>query len=375
MILEEIYNFSSYLIPFLFLITVVVFFHELGHFYIARLCNVKVDVFSIGFGKEIIGWNDKKGTRWKISWIPLGGYVKFFGDANMSSLPTDKNFKNISDKEKKMLFYLKPLYQRFAIVAAGPLANFILAIFIFSLTLMIYGKTILQPKVSLVEENSPAEISGVLTDDLITHIDNQKIQNINDVIRIVSMNANKKLSFIILRDGNEVELFVTPEVRTVDDQFGNKVERGLIGVQLVPHGEVELKKYNFSESIYFSTLQTYDFLSQTLKYLYKMITGSESTNQLGGPIKIAQISGQVADIGFFPLLNLIAYISISIGMINLFPIPVLDGGHLLFYIFEFFRGKPLSLKTQEFLFKIGFSALIFLMVYVTFNDLKNIGIF
>ena len=142
MILEEIYNFSSYLIPFLFLITVVVFFHELGHFYIARLCNVKVDVFSIGFGKEIIGWNDKKGTRWKISWIPLGGYVKFFGDANMSSLPTDKNFKNISDKEKKMLFYLKPLYQRFAIVAAGPLANFILAIFIFSITLMIYRKTI-----------------------------------------------------------------------------------------------------------------------------------------------------------------------------------------------------------------------------------------
>ena len=367
----------NYLIPFLILITIVVFIHEYGHYYFAKKYGVGVTDFSIGFGKEIFGWNDKSGTRWKICWIPLGGYVKFFGDRNVFSQSEQQELINQYNKEdQKKLFILKPLYQRSIIVAAGPLANFVLAIIIFAIINMFVGKDFTPAVIAEVQKDSPAFVAGLKKNDKIISIDNKKVQSIFEVSTFINLSTSERIEFIVLRNDQEVSLLVKPNLVKGKDSLGNSVNKKMIGIRLSAlNNEFQKQPLGPSKAIYYSIKEVWFVISTTLSYLGKMITGSADSSQLGGPIRIAKITGQVAEYGIIPFCSIMAYISISLGLINLFPIPMLDGGHLMFYFFEKIFGRPLSQKTQEGFFRIGLFLLISLMLFATFNDLKEIGLF
>ncbi len=367
----------NYLIPFLILITIVVFIHEYGHYYFAKKYGVGVTDFSIGFGREIFGWNDKSGTRWKICWIPLGGYVKFFGDRNVFSQAEQQQIINQYDEEdRKKLFILKPLYQRAIIVAAGPLANFILAIVIFSLINMFVGKDMTPAIIDEVQKDSPAQIAGFKKNDKIISIENKKIESILEVSTLINLSTSESIKFLILRNNQEIPLFVKPDLVDGKDALGNSVKKRMIGIKLSPLGnEFQKQPLGPSKAIYYSLKEVWFVSSTSLNYLVKMISGSADTSQLGGPIRIAKITGQVSEYGIVPFFSIMAYISISLGLINLFPIPMLDGGHLMFYFFEKVLGRPLKQKTQEGFFRIGLFLLFSLMFFVTFNDLKDLGLF
>ena len=364
----------QYILSFVILISVVVFVHEYGHYYFAKKYKVGVTDFSIGFGKELFGFNDKDGTRWKICAIPLGGYVKFFGDSNSASQPV--SLSKIDDKDHSKLLTTKPLYQRAIIVSAGPIANFILAIFIFSLIFMTVGKDITVPIITEVQQNSPASKAGLKSNDQITFIDEKKIESINDVALYITTSKSDRVKVEVLRNQRPLSFIIEPEKKITKDNFGNNIERKLIGIKIAPlKGKMEREKLGPSKAIFLSIKETYNTISMTLSYLGKMIVGKESADQLGGPIKIAQISGKVAEHGLIPFLSIMAYISISLGLINLFPIPLLDGGHLFFYLIEFLRGKPLSENVQIYFYKFGMAVLFTLMFFATFNDLKSLGLF
>ena len=367
----------NYLIPFLVLITVVVFVHEYGHYYYAKKYGVGITDFSIGFGREIFGWKDKSGTRWKICWIPLGGYVKFFGDRNVFSQAEQQQIINQYDEEdRKKLFILKPLYQRAIIVAAGPLANFILAIVIFSLINMFVGKDMTPAIIDEVQKDSPAQIAGFKKNDKIISIENKKIESILEVSTLINLSTSESIKFLILRNDQEIPLFVKPDLVDGKDALGNSVKKRMIGIKLSPLGnEFQKQPLGPSKAIYYSLKEVWFVSSTSLNYLVKMISGSADTSQLGGPIRIAKITGQVSEYGIVPFFSIMAYISISLGLINLFPIPMLDGGHLMFYFFEKVLGRPLKQKTQEGFFRIGLFLLFSLMFFVTFNDLKDLGLF
>ena len=339
----------NYLIPLIILITVVVFIHEYGHYYIAKKYGVGVTDFSIGFGKEIFGWNDKSGTRWKICWIPLGGYVKFFGDRNVFSQSEQAEvLKKYNKEDQKKLFILKPLYQRSLIVAAGPIANFVLAVLIFIFIYMFVGKDMTPAIVYEVQKDSPAYISGV----------------------------KKSIEFSILRNDQELIFYIKPDLVESEDPLGNKIKKRMIGIKLAPlNNEFNNVKLGPTKAIFYSVKEVWFVSTTSLKYIGSMITGSGDSSQLGGPIRIAKITGQVAEYGIIPFLSVMAYISISLGLINLFPIPMLDGGHLMFYFFEKLLGRPLQQKTQEGFFRIGLFLLFSLMFFATFNDLKDLGLF
>jgi len=363
----------SYILPFLFVLTLVVFFHELGHFIVARWCKVDVKVFSIGFGREIFGFDDKKGTRWRLSWIPLGGYVKFAGDENAASAPDANAIKNMSEEERAGNFHAKTLAQRAAVVVAGPVANFLLAIAIFAFMFTFIGQRHTLPFVDAVTENSAASDAGFKEGDLVLSIDGEPIESFGEMQRIVSISADQELTIFVKRKGTEIELKATPRKQETTDVFGNSIRRGLLGIRRSASPEDwVLKKYDPLTSVWMGTKETYFVISRTLSYLYDVITGREKADQLGGPIRIAQISGQVATAGFFALLNLGAILSVSIGLINLFPVPMLDGGHLLFYGIEAIRGRPLSEKSQEIGFRIGLALVLMLMIFATWNDLKHL---
>ena len=333
----------TFIIPFLVLITVVVFIHEYGHYYFARLYGVGITDFSIGFGKEIYGFNDKFGTRWKFCAIPLGGYVKFFGDRNVFSQAEQKELlKKYNKNDQQKLFVTKPLYQRSLIVAAGPIANFILAILIFSFIYMFVGKDFTPAQIQEVQKESPAETAGLKKKDLILSINKNKVQSILDVSTYINSSSKEIIDIKILRKNNELLFQVTPKKIKGKDSLGNTANKKIIGIKLAP---------------------------------LNMFKGTGDTTQLGGPIKIAKITGQVAQHGFVAFLSIMAYISISLGFINLFPIPMLDGGHLMFYAFEKILGRPLKQKTQEGFFRIGLFLLFSLMFFTTVNDLKDIGLF
>ena len=367
----------NYLIPFLILITIVVFIHEYGHYYFAKKYGVGVTDFSIGFGREIFGWNDKSGTRWKICWIPLGGYVKFFGDRNVFSQSEQQEVINkYNEVDRNKLFILKPLYQRSLIVAAGPLANFVLAIIIFSIINMFVGKDFTPAVVNEVQVNSPAYEAGIKKNDKIISIDNNNVQSILEVSTFINTSTAKIIEFTVLRNNQEVTLYVKPNLVQSKDSLGNSVKKRMIGIKLSPlNNEFEKQRLGPAEAIYHSIKEVWFVSVTSLKYLGNMLIGSADTSQLGGPIRIAQITGQVAEHGVVPFLSIMAYISISLGLINLFPIPMLDGGHLMFYFFEKVLGRPLSQKTQEGLFRIGLFLLLSLMFFATFNDLKHLGLF
>jgi len=367
----------NYLIPFLILITVVVFIHEYGHYYFAKKYGVGVTDFSIGFGKELFGWNDKSGTRWKICLIPLGGYVKFFGDRNVFSESEQQEIiSKYNEEDRQKLFLLKPLYQRSIIVAAGPIANFALAILIFAIIYMTAGKDMTPAVIVEVQNESPAFNAGFKSKDKIISIDNKKVESILAVSTLINTSTSEEIEFIILRNDQEISLLVKPNLVDGEDSLGNYVKKRIIGIKLSPpNNEFQKEPLGPSKAIYYSLKEVWFVTTTSLNYLGKMIIGSADPSQLGGPIRIAKITGQVAEYGLVPFLSIMAYISVSLGLINLFPIPMLDGGHLMFYLFEKILGKPLSQRTQEGFFRIGLFLLISLMFFVTFNDLREIGLF
>ena len=367
----------NYIIPFLILIMIVVFIHEYGHYYFAKRYGVGVTDFSIGFGREIFGWNDKSGTRWKVCWVPLGGYVKFFGDRNVFSQTEQQEIINkYSEDDRQKLFILKPLYQRSLIVAAGPLANFFLAILIFTTINMFVGKDMTPALVDEVQKDSPAFVANMKKNDTIIYIDNKKVESILEVSTFINISTAETIEFVVLRNDQEISLLVKPNLVDGKDSLGNSVKKRMIGIRLSPfNNEYKKQPLGPTKAIYYSVKEVWFVTTTSLNYLGKMITGSADSSQLGGPIRIAKITGQVAEYGIIPFLSIMAYISISLGLINLFPIPMLDGGHLMFYLIEKILGRPLSQKIQEGFFRIGLFLLLSLMFFVTFNDLKDLGLF
>jgi regulator of sigma E protease len=364
----------GYVVPFLFVLTIVVFFHELGHFLMARLCGIKVLVFSIGFGPEIAGFNDRYGTRWKISAVPLGGYVKFFGDDNAASVPDRAAAASMSDVDRKDSFMFQPVRSRAAVVAAGPIANFVLAIAIFAAIFMTVGKQTTSARVDTVQPASAAEAAGFKPGDLVTAINGEKIDSFSDMQRIVSINAGETLSIDVDRGGAPINLKATPQLKELKDNFGNVHRLGVLGIsRSMSPGDIKTEKAGPLRAIVMGAQETWFVVDRTLAYIGGVFVGREAADQLGGPIRIAQVSGQVATAGFTALIHLTAVLSVSIGLLNLFPIPLLDGGHLLFYAIETIRGRPLSERAQEVGFRIGLAVVVMLMIFATFNDILRLA--
>jgi len=367
----------SYILPFIGLIIVVVFIHEYGHYYFAKRYGVGVTDFSIGFGPEMFGWNDKSGTRWKVCIIPLGGYVKFFGDRNVySQADNEKIIKEYSKEDQDKLFVLKPLYQRALIVFGGPLANFLLAILIFFSVYTFAGKDFTPAVINEVQKDSPAMIAGLKDNDVIASIDGNKVKSIMEVSKFIMMSTDEFIDFKIKRSSQILTLRVKPNMVEGVDNLGNKITKRMVGIKLGAYNnEVNHVKLGPAKALFYAANEVYYVSISSLKYMGSIITGNGDSSQLGGPIRIAKISGQVAEFGILPFVSLMAYISISLGLINLFPIPMLDGGHLMFYGIEKVLGHPLSQKVQEGFFRIGMFLLLSLMFFTTFNDLKDLGLF
>lgn len=452
---------------FLFVISIVVFFHELGHFGVARACGVAVETFSIGFGPAIFGWNDKKGTYWKVSWVPLGGYVKFAGDADAASTPDREKIAQMTPEERAHLFQDKPLWQRAAVVAAGPAANFVLAIAIFAATYMLMGQQMLRPVVGSVAPHSAAAAAGIKPGDRIRTIGGEQIASYSDVQSITAINAGHALTIGVLRDGKPLNLTATPRLETITDRFGNTQTVGSLGISPrlaayvgavrpgsaaqaaglkpgdtitvingmpihdfsdmqsivashagkaltltvsrggkiltlsatprmgeakdldghvrqqailgitsgISHGEVEIVRYGLFGAVGEAASQTWFVVHSTMSYLWRIVAGQADSSQLSGVVGIARVSGQVASIGFLALINLAALISVSIGLVNLFPVPILDGGHLLYYAFEAVLGRPLGARAQDVGFRVGLAVMLGLMVLATWNDLVRLNLF
>ena len=367
----------SYILPFIALIVVVVFIHEYGHYYFAKRYGVGVTDFSIGFGKEMFGWNDKSGTRWKVCVIPLGGYVKFFGDRNVySQADNDKIIKEYSKEDQDKLFVLKPLYQRALIVFGGPLANFLLAILIFFSVYTFFGKDFTPAVINEVQKDSPAMVAGLKDNDIVVSIDGNEVTSIMDVSKYIMMSTDEFINFTVNRFDQDLTFRVKPNIVEGEDNLGNKISKRMVGIKLGAYNNgVNHVKLGPTKALFYAVNEVYYVSTSSLKYIGSMLTGNGDTSQLGGPIRIAKISGQVAEFGILPFISLMAYISISLGLINLFPIPMLDGGHLMFYGIEKVLGRPLSQKTQEGFFRIGMFLLLSLMFFTTFNDLKDVGLF
>jgi len=364
----------GYIIPFLFVLTIVVFFHELGHFLVARWAGVKVLTFSLGFGPELAGFNDRHGTRWKISAIPLGGYVKFFGDESEASTPSSETLSAMTAEERAGSFHHKKVGPRAAIVAAGPIANFLLAIVIFTCLFTFFGKPSTTARVDKVEAGSAADKAGFQAGDVVTSIDGKAIGSFSEMQRIVGTRAGEQLSFTIKRGDSSLQLQGTPQQREVKDSFGNVHRLGVLGITRATNpGDTVTERVDPATALVLGVKETWFVVERTMAYIGGIFTGREAADQVGGPIRIAQISGQVATIGVAALIHLAAVLSISIGLLDLFPVPLLDGGHLLFYAVEAVRGRPLSDRAQEFGFRIGLGLVLMLMVFATYNDILHLA--
>ena len=368
----------TYIIPFLILLTIVVFIHEYGHYYFARKYGVGVTAFSVGFGKELFGWTDKNGTRWKFSAIPFGGYVKFFGDHNVfSDFNKEELRKQYSEEDQKKLLAFKPLYQRNLIAFGGPLANFILAFIIFLSVFMFSGKDFTPAMIAEVQKESPAETYGLKKNDILLNIDGNKVESLMDVPKFITLSNDDFIEFIVLRNNDEYTLKVKPNLVESTDDFGNPFEKRMVGIQIgVNNNTINHVKLGPTKAAYYSAKEIIFVSQKTLSMMWGYIQklwgkGYGDVRQLGGPIKIAQISGDVAKMGLLPFVIIIAYISISLGLFNLFPIPLLDGGHIALNTIEGIRGKEFNKGTIDTTFRIGFSIVITLMVFTTINDIYN----
>ena len=365
---SSIWTILGYIVPFLGVMTFIVFFHEFGHFIVARWCGVKIEAFSIGFGREIFGWNDKHGTRWKIAWLPLGGYVKFEGDENAASVPS----KEVRESASETSFYGKPLWQRALIVVAGPMANFLLAIAIFSATFMIVGVSVSDPVVDTVIADSAAAEAGLKPGDRFVSINGQPVKSFMDVRRIVSARAGEKLTTVIDRAGRKLTVILTPRIKEVPDGLGGKTRVGMIGVTHNVSKDAHFERKNPAEALKMGVEQTWQIVAGTMSYLKKLVAGEAKSDQVAGPIRIAQYTSVAASVSFAVLVQLAGILSVSIGLVNLFPVPMLDGGHLLYYLIEAVRGKPLGQSAQELGFKVGLALVLALMLATTFNDILHL---
>lgn len=347
----------------------------------ARLCGVRVLVFSVGFGPELFGFNDRHGTRWKFAVIPLGGYVKFYGDENAASVPDFAAASAMNETERRQSFVHQRLRNRAAIVAAGPLANFLLAVVIFAAVYVTFGKQVSAPRVDAVQPNSAAAAAGFQPGDLVLSIDGRAVQSFSDLQRIVSVNAGRTLEVVVDRGGAQVTLKATPTLREMKDSFGNVHRIGVLGIsRSVAPTDVRTEPVDPLTAIKLGIEETWFIIERTMFYVGGVIIGREAADQVGGPARIAQVAGQVWQGGFthggvgqalIALFQLAAVLSVSIGLINLFPIPLLDGGHLLFYAIEAIRGRPLSERAQEMGFRIGLAIVVMLMIFATFNDILH----
>lgn len=372
-ILKETFGVVGYLPPFLFVLTLVVFFHELGHFLVARACGVSVEIFSIGFGRELFGWNDRRGTRWRVAMIPLGGYVKFLGDDGAASTPDRDAIAAMSEAERSGAFQAKSVAARAAIVAAGPFANFLLAIVIFSALFAVGGRLDIAAKVGGLTPGGVAEIADVRQGDTIVAIAGQRVESFMDVMRIVSERAGEPTALVLDRDGRMIEKTVTPRLVEEKSRFGVQ-RRGLLGIQASRDpADRRLHRFGPLEAVGAGISETWFVVVRTGGYLVGIVTGRESIDQLGGPLRVAQISGEVAEIGFSALINLAAVLSVSIGLLNLFPVPMLDGGHLVYYAAEAVRGRPLSERAQDIGFRIGLALILMLVLVSSWNDILHLA--
>ncbi|MDF3047497.1 MAG: Zinc metalloprotease [Candidatus Midichloriaceae bacterium] len=359
----------EYFFWFLVILSIVVFIHEFGHYLFARLNGVRVEVFSIGFGKELLGINDSHGTRWKLSIIPFGGYVKMFGDSDVASSSADLKIDQMSFKDKLVSFHHKELWRKAVIVFAGPAFNYISAILIIVGMLFWYGKPATDPVVSQVAKGSPAAIAGIKPGDKILAIDEAQVITFEELRQSIALNTGTQVSLLVERGKKQINLKATPKLEKVKDAYGNEIQMPILGISATGG---KLVKLSFIESVQQGIHETFAISTGMIKGLWQIITGSRSTKELGGPIKIAQYSGQSAQHGFVSILWFIALISINLGLVNLLPLPVLDGGHLAFYAVEAITGKPASEKFKLAVTKISFALLISLMLYVTFNDITGL---
>ena len=362
---------TGWVLPILFVLTLVVFFHELGHFLVARWCGVDVDAFSIGFGSEIFGFTDSKNTRWKFCWIPLGGYVKFKDDANPASSPDNEALEQLSAEEKAGSFHLKPLWQRSLVVAAGPIASFLLGIIIFAG--IKYTSTEQGPStlVHQVLKGSAAEKAGIRKGDVITHINGEATPFFNDILRIVSLSAHDPLDLTIKRQNEQINLIITPKEAIVDNGFGKKVSVGRLGVASSEDKSTWItRNYTFPGAVSSAVQETKFIITATLGYIGKLFVGKEKLDKLSGPVGISKIINKVSELGLKSTIYIAGALSISIGLFNLFPIPMLDGGHLMFYAIEAVRGKPASEEVMEYSFRAGLALLLFIMLVATIGDIN-----
>lgn len=359
-------------LPFLFVLGLVVFIHELGHYLAGRWCGIGAVAFSVGFGPEIIGFNDSRGTRWKLSLIPLGGYVRFVGDMNAASATEAAQADAaLSEYERRYAFHNKSVLKRAITVFAGPFANYVLAIIIFTVLLSLNGRVIIEPVVGEVRAESAAFDAGIQVGDVFVEMDGVAVESFTQMQRYIAPRAEQPIELVVERNGEPLTLTLVPRRTEIEDRFGNKIEQGIIGI--VADADTELRRredVSVPGAFIMAHQETWYIVARTGGYLANVITGQERADQIGGPLRVADASRQVATLGFVALLNLAAILSVSIGLLNLLPVPVLDGGHLMFYAVEAVRGRPLSPRSQEFGYRIGFALLLGLMVFATWNDIR-----
>lgn len=373
-ILSSIYSIlTGNILSFILVLSVVVFIHEMGHYLVGRWCGIYATTFSIGFGKEIWGFTAKDGTRWRIAMIPLGGYVKFFGDESAASTPDNESLDVMSDEDKARSFHHASVQRRALTVLAGPMANFILTLVIFTSVFATYGRQIADPIISDVVAESPADRAGLQQGDLFVSIDGIDIAVFGEVKRYIASRPETLVEITINRDGAEQIVSLTPDRKTNKDRFGNEIEEGIMGVIVSSDGgNFRVQNFTIPQAVGQAFSESWFIVTRTFDYIGNIFVGRESAAQLSGPIGIAKMSGQVATLGVLALVQLAAIISLSIGLLNLMPVPILDGGHLVFYAFEAILGRPLSRKTQEMAFRVGLTLILALMLFTTYNDVGSI---
>ena len=364
-------GFLMYILGFFLLLGPLVTIHELGHYLVARWFGVRANVFSIGFGKELAGWTDKRGTRWKLAALPLGGYVQFAGDMNPASQP-DAEWLKLPPAERDCCFQAKPLWQRALIVLAGPAANFILAIAILAAFLMVYGQIVASPTIGKVESGSVAAKAGLREGDRIVAIGGSEVGEFGDISKLVAPHPGERMAVELTRGGEPLSLALVTASKTERDEFGNEFVRGYLGIG---PSAVEVQAVNLFEAVGLAVGQTRDMVGLMVTGISQIVSGQRSVEELGGPLKIAKFSGEQLSLGWRSFVAFAAFISINLGFINLLPIPVLDGGHLAFYAAEAIRRKPASPKSQEWAFRTGVAFVVALMLFVTFNDLASLAVF
>ncbi|MFM8678752.1 MAG: RIP metalloprotease RseP [Alphaproteobacteria bacterium] len=371
--MELISNLHVYVVPFLLVLTILVFVHELGHFWVARRAGVQVEVFSVGFGPEILGWNDRHGTRWKIAWLPLGGYVKMHGDADESSATDHAAVAAMSPEERSTAFPHKSLAWRAAIVAAGPAANFIFAILVFALLFVVSGRHYIPPVVGSVIEGMPADAAGLREGDRIVAIDGSRIDRFEQIQRTVLLNLDRPLDVEYQRGEERRRTTLVPRIVEDTDLLGNRSRMARLGIRSSGQREVEEIRSPLL-AIGYAVEETWSQTTGTLKAVGQMLVGRRGAEELSGPLGIARVSGEAARAGWGALVALMATLSISLGLINLFPIPVLDGGHLVLYAIEAVRGRPLKPRAQEYGFRVGLVLVLSLMLFATWQDLLRLRV-